>query len=983
MSSRIANLVKHFLICRSIWNRTNETVPRKDQLFVPFYTWILTIRASQTVATPTEVTDLLNAILRNGSQSPHHEIYSNTDLNNKLRINAHGQYYRIALAADCELHETDYRVRDFINAAIERSDWFRLDAVVCGFFTDLGTPKTQSLAKGPLRTEPCTRFEQLVFLSAIAHLSKMLEAGRRTKSKKRKLSDGNATTDKAFLAKVSPSTLKQHSQRIGKTIQGITRAWDAFAVYLGFESIENMVLPYVRVSSALQFEVISKRTDGFAPFIQLQHIHVDAEPTQETEDTFEGVADRPHELDNAIRIFAEDFFADVRNAISSTDLYTCSTNSEWGHMKRFKIPSRGVLPSRFELLSSALIHTIRSTMPQPTADDAMEDIDVDATPSSHLKTKPRSCSQPADDYTIADLADITDEEMKQKWAIMEKEIKPHLRMHNCPFEEFVEVDDLFGVQSPIVGNVQLLLTDPPFNIRRLAGYKNAQYDVLTEDQMKMVVENADSLLRPGGHAIIYCSIQQFKDWEVYFTSHTTQVDSKTVRPTFDVDPVPIVFTKHLSARNGASNRSSNTLSSIAEFAVHLTKRGPSQAEKRSMVNYKNFNYVASTYPAYRNVIDNCKGLLPSESIRVQKSDNSGTANLRSEQKPLSVLKELISRFSQPGDIVVDLFSGTFATALACFDIPEHRQFVGCEKDNNCYSHATKHVFKCISRIISERKTDMHFSPALLDAALYVNNYDKNFRMPSDPGWKSPKDMPQYQILPQHLLAHLAAEWKNAEFFVRCLNKPVHKWTREFRGMLEQTDPKTLMITDYTNAGVFLAPSTIKHERAGMGVFASRTFAKGDRICSFFGTLVYHDLSLRGHVVHKTYGEGILGVTAKRFTAYSIQIMISGNAFSHIKGSSQGKKPIFIVPAPFCVAGYINDMRYHPNDEEYDLYLDNARDKTIGNIRKANARFTQSTPVHHPSQLTDTDLIHIEANELINPGAEIFIYYGDTSPFVHE
>ena len=288
-----------------------------------------------------------------------------------------------------------------------------------------------------------------------------------------------------------------------------------------------------------------------------------------------------------------------------------------------------------------------------------------------------------------------------------------------------------------------------------------------------------------------------------------------------------------------------------------------------MVNYKNFNYVASTYPAYRNVIDNCKGPLPSESIRVQKSDNSGTANLRSEQKPLSVLKELISRFFQPVAMVVDLFSGTFATALACFDLPKHCQFVGCETDNNCYSHATKHVFKCISRIISERKTDMRYFPALLDAALYVNNYDKNFRMPSDPGWKSPKDMPQYQIPPQRLLAHLAAEWKNPEFLVRCLNKPVHKWNREVRGMLQQTDPKTLMITDYTNAGVFLAPSTIKHERAGMGVFASRTFAKGDRICSFFGTLVYHDLSLRRNVVHKTYGDVILGVTAKRFTAYSI------------------------------------------------------------------------------------------------------------------
>ena len=118
----------------------------------------------------------------------------------------------------------------------------------------------------------------------------------------------------------------------------------------------------------------------------------------------------------------------------------------------------------------------------------------------------------------------------------------------------------------------------------------------------------------------------------------------------------------------------------------------------------------------------------------------------------------------------------------------------------------------------------------------------------------------------------------------------------------------------TNAGVFLASSTIKHEQPGMSVFSPRTFVKGDRISSFFGTLVYHNLSSRRNVVHKTYGENILRVTSKRFTAYSIQITIEGNTFSHIKGSSQGKKPIFIASAPFCVAGYINDIRYHPSDE---------------------------------------------------------------------
>lgn len=76
--------------------------------------------------------------------------------------------------------------------------------------------------------------------------------------------------------------------------------------------------------------------------------------------------------------------------------------------------------------------------------------------------------------------------------------------------------------------------------------------------------------------------------------------------------------------------------------------------------------------------------------------------LHAEQKSIAVLKEIISRFSQAGDVGVDLFDGTFSTAVACFDLPEHRKFVGCEKQKRWYTHVKDHVTRrCATSVVEK------------------------------------------------------------------------------------------------------------------------------------------------------------------------------------------------------------------------------------------------------------------------------------------
>lgn len=92
------------------------------------------------------------------------------------------------------------------------------------------------------------------------------------------------------------------------------------------------------------------------------------------------------------------------------------------------------------------------------------------------------------------------------------------------------------------------------------------------------------------------------------------------------------------------------------------------------MNYKQFGFVRSAFPAYKNVISDVRG--PERGERVMrvatKSRKAGAARrLCPEQRSNSLLRELVSGFSQPEDLVVDLFAREFSTAVARFTVPRH------------------------------------------------------------------------------------------------------------------------------------------------------------------------------------------------------------------------------------------------------------------------------------------------------------------------
>ena len=59
------------------------------------------------------------------------------------------------------------------------------------------------------------------------------------------------------------------------------------------------------------------------------------------------------------------------------------------------------------------------------------------------------------------------------------------------------------------------------------------------------------------------------------------------------------------------------------------------------------------------------------------------------QKPLELIKELIIKHSNEGDIVLDCFSGSGTTGVAA--IQTNRQFIGCEINPEYYEQSKKRI----------------------------------------------------------------------------------------------------------------------------------------------------------------------------------------------------------------------------------------------------------------------------------------------------
>jgi len=169
----------------------------------------------------------------------------------------------------------------------------------------------------------------------------------------------------------------------------------------------------------------------------------------------------------------------------------------------------------------------------------------------------------------------------------------------------------------------------------------------------------------------------------------------------------------------------------------------------------------------------------------------------------------------------------------------------------------------------------------------------------------------------------------------------------------------MLAVECSALGVERRPSTIKHDNAGMGLFAGRNFGKDEVVGYYYGSLLYMNLG-KSRNSKKTVGKGFMKVNQEKFHKWALEVTGKGGM------DWEGQKiSIWIVPGPNCAMRYINDPRYLKSD----------RTPKKNRTRRANVVFSTPERTLRPSTIVHHNAQTVVALRNIVKGEELFVKYG--------
>ena len=523
--------------------------------------------------------------------------------------------------------------------------------------------------------------------------------------------------------------------------------------------------------------------------------------------------------------------------------------------------------------------------------------------------------------------------------------------------------------TPYREKVQLVLTDPPYCTRatgaigRNAGGRST-HDWITASQIQTAGRIIADLLRPAGHAVVFCSFEQVPEW----VAALKQAGLFT-------DKTPMAHTRSRSGCSFAGGRRTASLQNCWEASVHAYKQADADRIEAA-VNYAEEQspalgcFVRNSLPRWLNALTNVD-CPEAEILRAA----GGTSKIRPEQKGLAHMKELITRFSQPGDLVADLFAGTFTTAAACVSMPvgQTRFFVGCEVDEIAFRPGKERVQRSVAKGVASRSldsvvlsvrgggVDVDALRRECDQFIQQSVGDRGSDVVADNPYRK-GGLPGHSPLPPHLLSFLSSQWRKN---VRHLEGiPANEWPdASFMFALEELQAP-LLAADAALQGLYVAGSSVLG--GGDGVFAARSISRDESIAWYGGTYLYTDLDKK-RAKHRRWGPAGFGVTKKDFSTWALDIGDIPEDMEMPSGGTSVKK-IWVVAAPFCAGGKVNDPRRIADVD------------ATTTAREANAILDVKSVVNKESFRSDPFVASLKATRDIAVDEEIFASYGDSFRF---
>lgn len=198
-------------------------------------------------------------------------------------------------------------------------------------------------------------------------------------------------------------------------------------------------------------------------------------------------------------------------------------------------------------------------------------------------------------------------------------------------------NDCFDILDYLIKNnikVNCVITDPPYCMNFVSNYRKIKYSQIVNDNnlnwLRDWVTKLNEIVEENSHLYIFCS------W------HNVDIFKQEIEKKIKIKNI-IIWEKN----NTGMGDLDGSYASKYEFIIYAQK-----GEKRKLKGYRDPDIIKS-----------------------KRTNNV----LHPTQKPLDLIKFLIEKSTEPGELVIDTFSGSGTTCYACEQL--NRKWIAVEIDN--------------------------------------------------------------------------------------------------------------------------------------------------------------------------------------------------------------------------------------------------------------------------------------------------------------
>lgn len=198
-------------------------------------------------------------------------------------------------------------------------------------------------------------------------------------------------------------------------------------------------------------------------------------------------------------------------------------------------------------------------------------------------------------------------------------------------------------------SIDLVLTDPPYGMSFQSSRRKEKHEKITDDNnldwLCEWVKELKRLCKDDSHLYIFCS------W------HNIDIFKKEIETHFKIKNI-LIWEKN----NHGSGDLFGDFAPKYEMCIFINNGKPLNGKRESNI------------------------------IKAKKTDNE----LHPTQKPINLMEYLIEKSSETGDLVLDCFSGSGTTAIACHKTK--RNFIGYEINDEWYNSSLKRLIECQNQL---------------------------------------------------------------------------------------------------------------------------------------------------------------------------------------------------------------------------------------------------------------------------------------------